>query len=138
MRPTRGTTTAADCKLRGSIASLASEWNASERGGLGDASGERPARAGRDGAPGRRAHGPFDPHPRSHAPPSRSPPRRPSSRLAPTMLRRYVAKRLLIAIPSLLIASIVVFTLPRLIPGDVVQLMLAEKAYAKDLEELRV
>src|ERR1044071_10106105 len=54
------------------------------------------------------------------------------------MLRRYVAKRLLIAIPSLLIASIVVFTLPRLIPGDVVQLMLAEKAYAKDLEELRV
>ena len=53
------------------------------------------------------------------------------------MLRRYVAKRLLIAIPSLLIASIVVFTLARLIPGDVVQLMLAEKAYAKDLAELR-
>jgi peptide/nickel transport system permease protein len=53
------------------------------------------------------------------------------------MLRRYVAKRLLIAIPSLLIASVVVFALPRLIPGDAVQLMLEEKAYAKDIEELR-
>jgi peptide/nickel transport system permease protein len=32
---------------------------------------------------------------------------------------------------------LIVFTLPRLIPGDVVALMLEEKAYAKDLEELR-
>jgi peptide/nickel transport system permease protein len=53
------------------------------------------------------------------------------------MLRRYLAKRLLVAAPSLLIASLIVFTLPRLIPGDVVVLMLEEKAYAKDLEELR-
>src|SRR2546426_737319 len=53
------------------------------------------------------------------------------------MLKRYLAKRLLIAIPSLLIASLIVFTLPRLLPGDAVQLMLAEKAYAKDVEELR-
>ena len=53
------------------------------------------------------------------------------------MLRRYVVKRLLVAIPSLIIASMIVFTLPRLIPGDVVQLMLEEKAYAKDIEELR-
>jgi len=53
------------------------------------------------------------------------------------VLRRYLAKRLLVAIPSLVIASLIVFTLPRLIPGDVVVLMLAEKAYAKDLEELR-
>src|SRR5712692_7845747 len=49
----------------------------------------------------------------------------------------YVLRRLLIAIPSLLIATFIVFTLPRLIPGDVVQLMLEEKAYGKDLEELR-
>jgi peptide/nickel transport system permease protein len=42
-----------------------------------------------------------------------------------------------VAIPSLLIASLIVFTLPRLIPGDVVAMMLEEKAYAKDLEELR-
>jgi peptide/nickel transport system permease protein len=53
------------------------------------------------------------------------------------VLRRYLFKRLLAAIPSLLIASLIVFTLPRLLPGDAVQLMLEEKAYAKDLDELR-
>jgi len=53
------------------------------------------------------------------------------------VLRRYLAKRLLVAVPSLLIASLIVFTLPRLIPGDVVVLMLAEKGYAKDIDELR-
>ncbi len=44
---------------------------------------------------------------------------------------------MLVAIPSLLIASLIVFTLPRLIPGDVVQLMLEEKAYGNDLDDLR-
>jgi peptide/nickel transport system permease protein len=53
------------------------------------------------------------------------------------VLRRYLLKRLLVAIPSLLIASLIIFTLPRLLPGDAVQLMLEEKAYAKDLDELR-
>ena len=53
------------------------------------------------------------------------------------MLKRYLARRLLIAIPSLAIASVIVFTLPRLIPGDAVQLMLAETSYAKDIDELR-
>ncbi len=53
------------------------------------------------------------------------------------MFRRYLVKRLLIAIPSLAIASLIVFALPRLIPGDAVQLMLAEKSYAKDVDELR-
>jgi peptide/nickel transport system permease protein len=52
-------------------------------------------------------------------------------------MRTYVLRRLLVAIPSVLIASLIVFTLPRLIPGDVVQLMLEEKAYGKDLEDLR-
>jgi peptide/nickel transport system permease protein len=52
-------------------------------------------------------------------------------------MRLYILRRLLVAIPSLLIASLIVFTLPRLIPGDVVQLMLEEKAYGKDLEDLR-
>src|SRR5262245_25160236 len=52
-------------------------------------------------------------------------------------MRRYLARRLVVAIPSLLIASFIVFSLPRLIPGDVVQLMLEEKAYGKDLEDLR-
>ena len=53
------------------------------------------------------------------------------------MLKRYLARRLLVAIPSLIIASAIVFTLPRLIPGDAVQLMLAETSYAKDIDELR-
>jgi len=53
------------------------------------------------------------------------------------VLKRYLARRLLVAIPSLIIASVIVFTLPRLIPGDAVQLMLAETSYAKDLDELR-
>jgi len=48
-------------------------------------------------------------------------------------MRNYVLRRLLVAVPALLIASLIVFTLPRLIPGDVVQLMLEEKAYGKDL-----
>src|SRR5262252_6543875 len=52
-------------------------------------------------------------------------------------MRKYVLRRLLVALPSLVIASFIVFALPRLIPGDVVQLMLEEKAYGKDLEELR-
>jgi peptide/nickel transport system permease protein len=52
-------------------------------------------------------------------------------------MRAYIVRRLLVAAPSLLIASLIVFTLPRLIPGDVVQLMLEEKAYGKDLDDLR-
>jgi peptide/nickel transport system permease protein len=61
---------------------------------------------------------------------------RPGS-IADAVLKRYFVKRFFVAIPSLLIASLIVFTLPRLIPGDVVQLMLEEKAYAKDIDELR-
>ena len=52
-------------------------------------------------------------------------------------MRTYILRRLVIAIPSLFIASLIVFTLPRLIPGDVVQLMFEEKGYGKDLEEMR-
>lgn len=52
-------------------------------------------------------------------------------------MKKYLFKRLFVAIPSLLIASVIVFSLPRLIPGDVVDLMLEENAYAKDRDELR-
>lgn len=52
-------------------------------------------------------------------------------------MRKYVLRRLLVAVSSLVIASFVVFSLPRLLPGDVVQLMLEEKAYGKDLDDLR-
>src|SRR5262245_62199592 len=50
---------------------------------------------------------------------------------------RYLVRRLLLAVPSLVIASVFVFSLPRLLPGDVVQLMLEERAYGKDLDDLR-
>ncbi|MBI2492936.1 MAG: ABC transporter permease [Candidatus Rokubacteria bacterium] len=53
------------------------------------------------------------------------------------MLRQYALKRLLVAIPSLLIASLIVFSLARLVPGDVVTLMMEENQYAKDLDEMR-
>jgi len=52
-------------------------------------------------------------------------------------VRKYVLRRVLVAIPSLVIATFVVFCLPRFIPGDVVQLMLEERAYGKDLDDLR-
>jgi peptide/nickel transport system permease protein len=52
-------------------------------------------------------------------------------------VRKYVLRRLLVASASLVIASLGVFSLPRLIPGDAVQLMLDERAYGKDLDDLR-
>ena len=52
-------------------------------------------------------------------------------------MRKYVLRRLLVASASFVIASVGVFSLPRLIPGDAVQLMLEERAYGKDLDDLR-
>ena len=52
-------------------------------------------------------------------------------------MRQYVIKRLLLIVPTLLLVSVIVFSLTRLIPGDVVVLMFEEKAYAKDLDALR-
>jgi peptide/nickel transport system permease protein len=52
-------------------------------------------------------------------------------------LRQYIIKRLLLIVPTLLLVSMIVFSLTRLIPGDVVVLMFEEKAYAKDLDALR-
>jgi peptide/nickel transport system permease protein len=52
-------------------------------------------------------------------------------------MQQYVLKRLLLIVPTLLLVSAIVFSLTRLIPGDVVVLMFEEKAYAKDLDALR-
>lgn len=52
-------------------------------------------------------------------------------------MHRYVIKRLFLMIPSLLIVSFIVFSLSRLIPGDVVDMMYEDQVYAKDLEEMR-
>lgn len=52
-------------------------------------------------------------------------------------MQQYVLKRLLLVVPTLLLVSVIIFSLQRLLPGDVVVLMFEEKAYAKDLETLR-
>lgn len=52
-------------------------------------------------------------------------------------MRQYLVKRLLLVVPTLLLVSVIVFSLMRLIPGDVVVLMFEEKAYAKDVDSLR-
>jgi peptide/nickel transport system permease protein len=52
-------------------------------------------------------------------------------------MRQYVLKRLLLVVPTLLLVTVIVFSVMRYIPGDVVVLMFEEKAYAKDLDALR-
>lgn len=52
-------------------------------------------------------------------------------------MHRYIIKRLLLMIPSLLIVSFIVFSLARMIPGDVVDMMFEDQGYAKDLDEMR-
>ncbi|WP_420393152.1 ABC transporter permease [Acuticoccus sp.] len=44
-------------------------------------------------------------------------------------MRRYVIRRLLALVPTLLLASIIVFSVVRLIPGDVIDLMLIENDF---------
>ena len=49
----------------------------------------------------------------------------------------YMIRRLLLAVPTLLVILLLVFSILRLIPGDIVQLMVAEQNYAVDEEALR-
>jgi len=49
----------------------------------------------------------------------------------------YLARRLLLIIPTLFGVSIVVFLLVRLLPGDAVTMLLQDYAYAKDADEMR-
>ncbi|WP_089943433.1 efflux RND transporter permease subunit [Candidatus Entotheonella palauensis] len=50
---------------------------------------------------------------------------------------QYLAKRLALAIPALFLVTLMVFTLVRLIPGDVVEMMYEEQGYADDIDEMR-
>src|SRR5215468_4559142 len=52
-------------------------------------------------------------------------------------MRQYVLKRLALVVPTLILISVIVFTLNHMLPGDVVVLMFEEKAYAKDRDALR-
>jgi peptide/nickel transport system permease protein len=49
----------------------------------------------------------------------------------------YLARRLLLVIPTLIGVSMIVFLLVRLLPGDAVTMLLQEYAYAKDADEMR-
>lgn len=50
---------------------------------------------------------------------------------------RYFIRRVLLIIPTLFLVSVMVFSMVRLIPGDVVSMMLEQYQYAKDVEELK-
>ncbi len=52
-------------------------------------------------------------------------------------MRQFAIRRLLLIVPTLLLVKMVTFSLVRLLPGDVITLMLQEQQYAKDIEELR-
>jgi peptide/nickel transport system permease protein len=52
-------------------------------------------------------------------------------------MRRYVIQRILLLIPTLFLVSFAVFSMVRVIPGDVVELMVAEQGFAEDREEMR-
>src|SRR5712691_2312900 len=49
----------------------------------------------------------------------------------------YLARRLLLVIPTLFGVTIIVFSLVRLLPGDAVAMLLQDYAYAKDADEMR-
>lgn len=53
------------------------------------------------------------------------------------MLRKYILRRILLLFPTLLLVSFFVFSIVRLLPGDVVAIMIAEQGYADDEAELR-
>ena len=52
-------------------------------------------------------------------------------------MTRYIIRRFLLMIPTLLIVSMIVFSLIRLIPGDIAEIMVENRRYASDVEELR-
>src|SRR6266568_9163538 len=52
-------------------------------------------------------------------------------------MRLYLARRLLLVVPTLIGVTIVVFSLVRLLPGDAVAMLLQDYAYAKDADEMR-
>ena len=52
-------------------------------------------------------------------------------------MARYVLRRLLLAVPTLLIVMALVFSIMRLLPGDIIKLMISEQNYAVDENALR-
>lgn len=50
---------------------------------------------------------------------------------------QYLVRRLLLAVPTLLVIMVLVFSILRFLPGDIVKLMVAEQQYAVNEDELR-
>jgi len=53
------------------------------------------------------------------------------------MLRWYILRRVLLLVPTLLLVSFFIFSIVRLLPGDIVSIMIAEQGYADDEKEMR-
>jgi len=52
-------------------------------------------------------------------------------------MRRYIINRILLLFPTIIIVSILVFSISRLIPGSIVELMANEQGYGFDADEVR-
>lgn len=52
-------------------------------------------------------------------------------------MHRYIARRLLMMIPTFLLVSVVVFSLVRFLPGDIVDILAEEYRYAESAQRLR-
>ena len=52
-------------------------------------------------------------------------------------MRRYFFNRILLIFPTILIVSFLIFSISRLIPGDIVELMANEQGYGFDAQEVR-
>src|SRR5919199_6284293 len=51
-------------------------------------------------------------------------------------MSRYIARRLVLLIPTLLLVTLLVFSIIRLLPGNIVVLMMSEQGYASDRAKL--
>ncbi len=51
-------------------------------------------------------------------------------------MSRYVLRRLMLLVPTLLLVTLLVFSIIRLLPGDIVTLMMSEQGYAGDRAQL--
>jgi peptide/nickel transport system permease protein len=52
-------------------------------------------------------------------------------------MAQYVLRRVLLMVPTMLIVSMIVFSLVRLIPGDIAEIMVENRRYASDVDDLR-
>ena len=52
-------------------------------------------------------------------------------------MKQYVLRRLALAVPTLILVSVIVFSIMRFMPGDVVIRMVEGHAYAPTIEALR-